>query len=174
MHSPPKMPLCAPDALNIFLNFALSCNVNGGRAPSTMPEEGPAIGSEETGEMFSSTARGPAAAMSAMNTSSWGILTSLDQSFSHHSAFLCIPNQPQGNPDALSIQQAVLAVHTRDFPYSSECIGGEVGRAEYSSRSLRIDLPGAVGIACSEHPLYKRGFLRRCLILGNDSKSFDL
>lgn len=59
---PPKIPLRAPDALKILLNFALSCDVNGGRAPNTTPEEGPATGSEETGEMFSKTASGPAAA----------------------------------------------------------------------------------------------------------------
>ncbi len=62
MHLPPKIPFCAPDALKIFLNFALSCDVNEGRAPSMTLEEGPATGSEEMGEMFSNTASGPAAA----------------------------------------------------------------------------------------------------------------
>ena len=62
MHLPAKIPFCAPDVLKIFLYFALSCDVIWGRVPSITPEEGPAIGSEETGEMFSNTARGPAAA----------------------------------------------------------------------------------------------------------------
>ncbi len=110
-----------------------------------------------------------------MNATSRGwIRTSLDQSFSHRSAFLCIPNQPQGNPDALPIQQTVLAIYARDFPYPSERVGREVGSAEYSGRSLRIDLPRVLGIACVEDPLYKRGFLRRCLVLGNNGESLNL
>lgn len=69
MHLPLKTSFCAPDALKIFLNFALSCGINDGRAPSTRPEEGPAIGSDDKGEMFSRTASGPAVMLSTLHAS---------------------------------------------------------------------------------------------------------
>ncbi len=60
-YSPPRMPFWAPEPLNIFLNFALSCEVMGCSTLSGTPDEGPATGSLRTGEMFSKTASGPAA-----------------------------------------------------------------------------------------------------------------
>ena len=57
---PARRPSFEPESMKIFLNLLLSATVKGGRGPDIASEDGPATGSVGTGEMFSSTAKGPA------------------------------------------------------------------------------------------------------------------